>query len=118
MLTDIVEHYLQTGSSRMQHITTSGNICVYLNIVPHSGSHVTPDLGIRNAKFSCLVTSGGIAIAQIDNDHPINVSGNDIVCLHEHVFDSGETIARRPIWIKSIAEAGSYAQKLLDSTLK
>ena len=118
MLTNIVEGYLQTGSSRMKYLTTSGSISGCLNIAPYDEAVVTPNMGINNAKFSFIVLSGGVPIAQIDNDHPINVSGSPILCLHEHVFESGVTVARKPLFIKTIARAGSYAQDLWNNIFR
>ena len=113
MITDTIEDYLQTGSGRLLNTIISGHLTSHLTIAPHSGANFIPTISLDEAKFSFNVLSGGTLIAQIDNDHPIDISGSQFRGLHEHEFISGSTINRIPIGqINSVAEAGSYAHNL------
>lgn len=114
MITEIIEGYLQTGSGRLSERSISAGILACLNIVPHSGNSTYPQMGLDESKFSFVILSGGILIAQIDNDHPLNISGSQFYGLHQHEFSPlGETISRVLVsGIVNIGEAGSLAERL------
>jgi len=118
MITEAVGSYLETGSSRFSYTTNSGNISGCLTIAPHSGASLYPAIGLNETKFSFIVISGGIPIAQIDNDHPIEVSGSHFRGLHQHTLVSGSTVQRVPVErVKSVAESGSLVQALWEGVL-
>ena len=114
MLRETIKGYLETGSGRLSHRAVSAGILACLNIVPYNGVPIHKEIDLNEAKFSLIILYNRVPIVQIDNDHPIEISGGQFHGLHRHEFGPfGETISRVPVFgIVNIGEAGSLAEKL------